>query len=74
MAPRRLFARSSEGAHRAWVRLDIVATRRALGVPLQAYVTWAFGRLSTHRDVYALPLEQPAPAVFKRAHAQRAST
>jgi transposase len=64
-----LFAGSTEGAHRACVLLGIVATCRALGVPLQAYLTWAFERLGTHRDVYALPLEQLTPAAYKRAHA-----
>jgi transposase len=64
-----LFAGSTEGAHRACVLLGIVATCRAIGVPVQAYLTWALDRLGTHRDVYALPIEQITPAAFKRAHA-----
>ncbi len=60
-----LFAGSSEGAHRASVLLGIVATCRAQGVPVQAYLTWAFERLGTHRDVFALPLDQMTPAAFK---------
>lgn len=61
-----LFAGSTEGAHRACVLLGIVATCRTLGVPVQAYLTWAFERLGTHRDVYALPLEAMTPAAFKK--------
>ena len=61
-----LFAGSTEGAHRACVLLGIVATCRAIGVPVQAYLTWAFERLGTHRDVFALPIEQLTPAAFKR--------
>ncbi len=62
-----LFAGSTEGAHRACVLLGLVATCRAIGVPVQAYLAWAFDRLGTHRDVFALPLEQLTPAAFKRA-------
>jgi len=62
-----LFAGSTEGAHRACVLLGIVATCRAVGVPVQAYLAWAFERLGTHRDVFALPVEQLTPAAFKRA-------
>jgi hypothetical protein len=62
-----LFAGSTEGAHRACVLLGIVATCRALGVPVQAYLTWAFERLGTHRDVFALPLEAMTPAAFKKS-------
>ena len=61
-----LFAGSTEGAHRACVLLGIVATCRAIEVPIQAYLAWAFDRLGTHRDVFALPLEQLTPAAFKR--------
>ena len=61
-----LFAGSTEGAHRACVLLGIVATCRAVGVPAQAYLTWAFERLGTHRDVFALPLEEMTPAAFKK--------
>ena len=60
-----LFAGSTEGAHRACVLLGIVATCRAIGVPAQAYLAWAFDRLGTHRDVFALPLEDMTPAAFK---------
>ena len=60
-----LFAGSTEGAHRACVLLGIVATCRTLAVPVQAYLTWAFERLGTHRDVFALPLEAMTPAAFK---------
>ena len=56
-----LFAGSTEGAHRACVLLGIVATCRAQGVPARAYLTWAFDRLGTHRDLFALPLEQMPP-------------
>lgn len=60
-----LFAGSTEGAHRACVLLGIIATCRAIGVPVQAYLTWAFERLGTHRDVFGLPIEQLTPAAFK---------
>lgn len=60
-----LFAGSTEGAHRACVLLGIVATCRALRVPAQAYLTWAFERLGTHRDVFDLPLVDMTPAAFK---------
>jgi hypothetical protein len=62
-----LFAGSTEGAHRACVLLGIIATCRAIGVPVQAYLTWAFDRLGTHRDVFGLDLEEMTPAAFKRA-------
>lgn len=61
-----LFAGSTEGAHRACVLLGIIATCRTVGVPVQAYLTWAFERLGTHRDVFALPLGELTPAAFKK--------
>ena len=61
-----LFAGSTEGAHRTCVLLGIVATCRAQRVPVEAYLAWAFERLGTHRDVFALPLEQLTPAAFKK--------
>ena len=69
-----LFAGSTEGAHRACVLPGIVATCRAQHVPVDAYLAWAFERLGTHRDVFALPLEQLTPAAFKKtsANANRA--
>lgn len=60
-----LFAGSAEGAHRACVLLGIIATCRAVGVPCQAYLTWAFERLGTHRDQFGLPVEKLTPAAFK---------
>ncbi|MFO0742201.1 MAG: IS66 family transposase [Labilithrix sp.] len=62
-----LFAGSTEGAHRACVLLGIVATCRALRVPIEAYLAWAFERLGTHRDVFGLPLDALTPAAFKKA-------
>jgi transposase len=67
-----LFAGSTEGAHRACVLLGTVATCRAIGVPAQAYLAWAFDRLGTHRDVFGLPLEEMTPAAFKRRLAELA--
>ena len=61
-----LFAGSTEGAHRACVLLGIIATCRALRVPAQAYLAWAFERLGTHRDIFNLPLEALTPAAFKK--------
>jgi transposase len=63
-----LFAGSTEGAHRACVLLGIVATCRAVGVPVQAYLAWAFDRLGTHRADYGLAADQLTPAAFKRLH------
>ena len=62
-----LFAGSAEGAHRACVLLGIIATCRALRVPAQAYLAWAFERLGTHRAVFDLPLQALTPAAFKKA-------
>ena len=60
-----LFAGSTEGAHRACVLLGIVASCRAIGVPVQAYLAWAFERLGTHREVFGLDLDEMTPAAFK---------
>ena len=61
------FAGSTEGAHRACVLLGIIASCRAQGgSPAQAHLTWAFDRLGTHRDLFALPLEEMTPAAFKK--------
>ena len=62
-----LFAGSTEGAHRACVLLGIAATCRAIGVPVQAYLTWAFERLGTHRDQFGLELHEMTPAAYKRS-------
>ena len=62
-----LFAGSTEGAHRACVLLGIVATCRAIGVPVQAYLAWAFDRLGTHREQFGLELHEITPAAFKAA-------
>src|SRR6187431_2431834 len=61
-----LFAGSTEGAHRACVLLGIIATCRALRIPAQAYLAWAFERLGTHRNLFDLPLEALTPAAFKK--------
>lgn len=63
-----LFAGSTEGAHRACVLLGIAATCRAIGVPVQAYLAWAFERLGTHRDLFGLELNEMTPAAYKRSH------
>lgn len=60
-----LFAGSSEGAHRACVLLGITATCRAIGVPSQEYLSWAFDRLGTHRSAYGLSLAEMTPSAFK---------
>jgi len=62
-----LFAGSTEGAHRACVLLGIAATCRAIGVPVQAYLTWAFERLGTHRDHFGLELSEMTPAAYKQS-------
>lgn len=60
-----LFAGSTEGAHRAYVLLGIVARCRAQRVPVETYRAWAFERLGTHRHVLALALDALTPASFK---------
>ena len=60
-----LFAGSTEGAHRAATLLGIVATCRNLGIDIQAYLTWAFERLGTHRAKFDLPASQLTPAAYK---------
>jgi hypothetical protein len=62
-----LFAGSTERAHRACVLLGIVATCRAVGVPVQAYLAWAFERLGTHRDIFGLRLDEMTPKAFQSA-------
>ena len=62
-----LVAGSTEGAHRACVLLGIAATCRATGVPVQAYLTWAFERLGTHRDQFGLELSEITPAAYKQS-------
>jgi hypothetical protein len=62
-----LFAGSSEGAHRACVLLGIIATCRALGIPVQAYLAWVFEHLGTHREAFGLALNALTPAAFKAA-------
>jgi len=59
-----LFAGSTEGAHRACVLLGIVATCRALGTSALRYMTWAFERLGTHRDLHSLDAVDVTPAAF----------
>ncbi|MFP4542265.1 MAG: IS66 family transposase [Opitutales bacterium] len=62
----RLFAGSTEGAHRMATLLGIAATCRAVGVDPQAYLAWAFTRLGTHRDVFGLTAAEMTPAAFKQ--------
>ncbi|MCP4242452.1 MAG: IS66 family transposase [bacterium] len=64
-----LFAGSTEGAHRAATLLGVAATCRALGVDTLAYLSWAFTRLGTHRDLYGLSAAELTPAAFARARA-----
>jgi transposase len=64
-----LFAGSTERAHRAATLLGVVATCRAAGVPVQAYLTWVFERLGTHRELFDLSAAELTPAAFKRARA-----
>jgi len=61
-----LFAGGTEGAHRAAVLLGIAATCRAIGIDSLAYMAWAFERLGTHREHFALELADLTPAAFKR--------
>ena len=36
------------------------------GMPIEAYLAWAFERLGTHRDLFGLPVDQLTPAAFKK--------
>jgi hypothetical protein len=36
-------------------------------VPVQAYLSWAFDRLGTHREAFGLALADMTPAAFKDA-------
>jgi len=65
----RLFAGSSEGAHRMATLLGVVTTCRTIGVDAQSYLAWAFTRLGTHRDVFGLTAAELTPAAFKRQSA-----
>ena len=62
-----LFAGGTEGAHRAAVLLGIVATCRRLKVDVEAYLTWVFVRVGTHRDKYELSAAHLTPAAYLRA-------
>lgn len=61
-----LFAGSTEGAHRAATLLGIMATCKALGIDAQAYLTWAFIRLGTHKEDFGMTAAQLTPAEFAR--------
>lgn len=63
-----LFAGGTEGAHSAATLLGIVATARNLGVDIQAYLTWAFERLGTHRSHFGLRAAELTPAAYKVSH------
>lgn len=63
-----LFAGGTEGAHRAAVLLGISATCRRLGVDLQAYLTWVFVRVGTHRHKYNLSAAELTPAAYAKLH------
>lgn len=63
----RLFAGSTEGAHRMATLLGLVATCRAIKVDAQAYLAWALTRLGTHREDYGLSADELTPAAFKMA-------
>ncbi len=60
-----LFAGSTEGAHRAATLLGVMATCRNLGINPEAYLTWAFERLGTHRTRHNLPASRLTPAAYK---------
>lgn len=69
-----LFAGSTHGAHRAGALLGIIATCRAQGIHAQAYLTWAFERLGTHRDLFDLSLRPDASGVQEDARQTIART
>jgi transposase len=62
-----LFAGGTEGAHRAAVLLGISSTCRRLKVDLEAYLTWVFVRVGTHRHKYELAAADLTPAAYLRA-------
>ncbi len=63
-----LFAGGTEGAHRAAVLLGIVATCRRLKLDVEAYLTWVFVRVGTHRDRYRMTAAELTPAAHLAAH------
>lgn len=65
----RLFAGSTEGAHRLATLLGIIATCRTVGVDPLGYLAWAFVRLGTDRDLYDLTAAQLTPAAFAKSSA-----
>ena len=51
----------------ACVPFGIIATCRAIGVPTEAYLAWAFERLGTQRDLFGLAVNEITPAAFKKS-------
>jgi hypothetical protein len=43
---------------------------RAISVPVQAYLTWVFERLMTHRDQFGLELHEMTPDAYKQSLAE----
>lgn len=64
-----LFAGGTEGAHRAATLLGIAATCRGCAVDPLAYLSWAFERLGTHREVFEMTAAELTPAAYKAAAA-----
>ncbi len=59
----------TDGTAARAVLLGIVATCRAVGVPVQAFLAWVFDRLGTHRELsHRLPgvVERPIFASLRR--------
>jgi transposase len=65
-----LFAGGTEGGHRMATLLGVTATCRAIDVDPLAWLTWAFERLGTHRDLYDLPAAEITPASYKTQQAR----
>jgi hypothetical protein len=49
------------------MRISIVATCRAIGVDPLAYLSWAFTRLGTHRELYGLTAAELTPAAYTKS-------
>ncbi len=68
-----LFAGSIAGARRWAILLGVVRTAQKQNVDVQAYLTWLFEHLGTHREQLGRRPEELTPAVWKAEHHRRAA-
>jgi transposase len=62
-----LFAGSEEGAHRWATLLGVVRTAQKHELDVQAYFTWLFERMGTHRKRFGMAAKDLTPAAYKAA-------